>query len=60
MTAKEQIVELKCIAPKIDFLIDEITDRGASEFFVKRLIQLAKKAQDKHREFPRVEGMLQS
>lgn len=48
MTEKEQIVRLKCIAPEIDYLIDEIEERGASEFFYKRLVQLAKKAKEKY------------
>jgi hypothetical protein len=50
MTAKEQIVELKCIAPKIEFLIEEIDDFGALDFYTKRLIQLAKKAKDRRDE----------
>ena len=50
MTAKEQIVELKCMAPKIEFHIEEITERASAEFFYKRLLQLAKKAKDKYDE----------
>jgi hypothetical protein len=50
MTAKEQIVELKCMAPKIEFLIEEIEDFGAIDFFTKRLLQLAKKAKEKRDE----------
>jgi hypothetical protein len=50
MTAKEQIVELKCMAPKIEFLIEEIDDFGAIDFYVKRLLQLAKKAKEKRDE----------
>jgi hypothetical protein len=50
MTAKEQIVELKCIAPKIEFHIEEITERASAEFYYKRLIQLAKKAKDKYQD----------
>ncbi len=50
MTAKEQIVELKCMAPKIEFLIDEIDDFGAIDFMTKRLLQLAKRAKDKRDE----------
>lgn len=50
MTPRERIVELKCIAPKIEFLIEEISDRSDSEYFYKRLIQLAKKAKDKYQD----------
>ena len=44
MNAKERIVELKCVAPKIEHWIDEIADKADSEFFYKRLRQLAIKA----------------
>jgi hypothetical protein len=50
MTAKEQIVRLKCMAPEIEFLIEEIDDFGALDFFTKRLLQLAKKAKEKRDE----------
>ncbi len=50
MTAKEQITELKCIAPKIEFHIEEITDEASATFYYKRLVQLAKKAKDKYEE----------
>lgn len=48
MTPKEQITELKCIAPKIDFLIEEADSEEAITFYYKRLLQLAKKAKDKY------------
>ena len=50
MTPKEKITELKCVAPKIDFLIEEIDDPASAAFFYKRLHQLAVKARDKYRE----------
>ena len=50
MTPKEQIVELKCVAPKIEFLIEELDDPASATFFYKRLVQLARKAQEKYKE----------
>jgi hypothetical protein len=50
MTAKEQIVRLKCMAPEIEFLIEEAEEFGAVDFMTKRLLQLAKKAKDKRDE----------
>jgi hypothetical protein len=59
MTAKEQIVELKCIAPKIEYQIDEIRDKAAADYYVKRLSQLAKKARDKYQEFASQSGVIE-
>jgi hypothetical protein len=58
MTAKEQIVRLKCMAPEIEFLIEEADEFGAVDFMTKRLLQLAKKAKDKRDEL-RDSGVIQ-
>jgi hypothetical protein len=50
MTPKERIVELKCIAPKIEFLIEELSEEGDATYYYKRLMQLAKKAKERHQE----------
>lgn len=50
MTAKERIVKLKCVAPEIEFHIEEMDSLDAATFYYKRLVQLAKKAKDKYEE----------
>jgi hypothetical protein len=58
MNAKEQIVELKCMAPKIEYLIEEIDEKASAEYYYKRLVQLAKKAKDKYVEFQKESTVL--
>lgn len=50
MTPKEQIVKLKCMAPEIEYQIEEIDSPDSATFYYKRLVQLAKKAQEKYKE----------